>query len=112
MEHKFHLYLTNFRLHESHALSICSNEDLGKIQTAIENIIETIHIGYEETWWFYHENYAKEKAAEMVKPFEGLLEKDSPITKRKYEFFHLGFIITNYPMWPDNNGGYKKDFWI
>ena len=112
MEKEYHLYLTTAHCQESHSLNICSSPDLTQIAKAIENIIKSMYIGNESVWWFYHENYASEKAYEMVNPFVGLLEPNSEITKRKYPFFHLGFIITNYPMWPDNKGGYESDFCI
>ena len=112
MEKEYHLYLTTAHCQESHSLNVCNSADLTKLADAIENIIKSMYVGNEQVWWFYHENYAREKAEEMVKPFANLLEPNSEITKRKYPFFHLGFIITNYPMWPDNKGGYERDFCI
>lgn len=112
MEKEFHLYLTTSNCQESHSLNVCNSPDLNKIAEAIEKIIEAMYIGNEQAWWFYHDGYAKEKAEKFTKPFVGLLEEGSEVTKRKQCFFHLGFIITNYPMWPDNKGGYENDFCI
>jgi len=112
MEKEFHLYLTTCNCQESHSLNVCNSPDLENIAKAIEKIIEAMYLGNKGVWWFYHEGYAREKAEEFTKPFAGLLEENSKITMLKYPFFNLGFIITNYPMWPDNKGGYEKDFCI
>ena len=111
MEKSYHLYLSTYNCVESHALNICNNSELENIASAIANII-TASFGSDKKNWWYSETYARDKAEEMVKPFVGLLDDGAKITKRKYPFFDLGFIITNYPMWPDNKGGYEKDFWI
>lgn len=112
MEKSYHLYLTDCHCQESHSLKICSSTNLEKIEKSIVNIIDSMAFSESIACWWYHENYASEKAVEMVKPFANLLEPNSEITKRKYPFFSLGFIITNYPMWPDNKGGYERDFYI
>jgi len=111
MEKAYHLYLTTSNCQESHSLNICDSPDLEEITKAIEKIIEAMGYG-DGTHWFCYEGYAREKAEEFTKPFAGLLEDNSEITKHKHCFFSLGFIITNYPMWPDNKGGYEKDFCI
>ena len=110
MDKKFFLYLTTCHKQESHALNVRSSSDLGIIKQSLVYLIESMFKdGY---WHWYYDGYAEEKAEEMTKPFVGMLEEGSEIMKRKYSFYHLGFIITNYPMWPDNKGGYERDFWI
>lgn len=112
MEDKsYHLYLTNYHTQESHSLNICSSPNLDVIKEAVCNMIRASFRGDPYAWW-YAENKVDKWAMEMTQPFVGLLNDDSPITKRKYPFYHLGFIITNYPMWPDGDGGYEKDFYI
>ena len=110
MEKSYHLYLSTCHCVESHALNICSSNDLAKIASSIENLICATY-GHSGQWW-YNETYARDKAEEMVKSLAHALDDGAKIEKWKYPFFHLGFIITNYPMWPDNKGGYEKDFWI
>lgn len=109
MEKAFHLYLTTSHTQESHALNICASADLEVIKKSIANLIKSMNF---DNWYWYYDGYAEDKAEEFTKPFVGLLEENSEITKKKYPFYHLGFIITNYPMSPDNEGGYEKDFWI
>ena len=110
MEKNYHLYLTTCHKQESHSLNVVSSPDLNRIKKALVFMIKAM---FEDSGWhWYYEGYAEEQAEEMVKPFVGLLKDGSEITKRGYSFFHLGFIITNYPMWPDNQGGYLNHFII
>ena len=111
MEKNYHLYLTTAHCQESHSLSVCWDADLNVIRNAILNIMRAM-FDKQPHWWWYSEEYINKQADEMTMPFADLLKDGSPITKRKYPFYHLGFIITNYPMWPDNKGGYLNEFYI
>ena len=105
---KYYLYITTAHCQESHALNVCNSANLDTIKESIVNLIKSMNL--DGNWW-YNPTYAEDKAAEMVAPFANLLDKDAPITKKRYPFFSLGFILTNCPMWPDNKGGYEKDFY-
>lgn len=110
MEKSYYLYLTTCHTQESHALCVKSNPDLAVIKESLIYLIKAMF--HDGEYWWYHEDYAEEKAEEFTKPFVGKLEDGSEIMKRKYSFFGLGFIITNFPMWPDNKGGYEHEFYI
>ena len=101
---EFHLYLTTCHCQESHALNICNSTE---IQTIKEGIIHTIEAMNLSGAWWYTPEYPEEKATEMVAPFTA---QKNVLIKKKYPFFGLGFILTNRPMWPDNNGGYETNF--
>jgi hypothetical protein len=109
MNISYYLYLSTANCQESHSLRICSDANLTVIRDAISNIIRAM---FERRPHWYSEEYVNCQADEMTMLFADLLKDGSPITKRKYPFYHLGFIITNYPMWPDNNGGYLSDFHV
>lgn len=110
MEKKaFYLYLTTCHTQESHSLNISSSDNLDEIKESIKNIMRAMFANEPLAWW-YSEKYIDEKATEMVKPLSGLLDDGSNVAKFKFPFYHLGFILTNYPMWPDNKGGYESDF--
>lgn len=104
---EFYLYLSTCHNQESHALNIFNSENLDEIKESIKNVIRAMFKDYPLAWW-YSEKYIDDKATEMVKPLSGC----TTISKFKFPFFHLGFILTNFPMFPDNNGGYEKDFCI
>lgn len=109
MEKGFHLYLTNYLLKESQSHSICVVDDIEELKDCISNIIRAM-FKYDRVAWWYSERKVKEYAEEFTKPFIGKLDYTKEVLKKKYCFYDLGFIITNYPMWPDNNGCYLKEF--
>ena len=101
----YYLYLSNFHLQESHAVSICHSSDLHKIRTAMWNVMEAMLVKYRHMWW-YTETYALERANQFAKECEHMLDPEATAEKKKFRLFTIGFIITNHPMWSDNNGGY------
>ena len=105
----YHLYLSTHNCVESHAICICYSPELAKIRTAIWNVMEAFLVKYRHMWW-YNETYALEKANEFAMQCEHMLDKDAKVEKKKYPFYDIGFIVTNLAMFPDNKGGYEKDF--
>ena len=110
IEKKYWLYLTNCGGREEKALSICRDYSLTVIGEAIVNIMNAMFDNSGMWWW--SEKYARQQVSTMLAPFIDEHEPFSEVKKLKQSFYHLGFIITNYPMWPDGNGSYLKDFYI
>lgn len=109
MEKAFHLYLTNACTQESHSLLICTSINLEDIRNSIVNLIKSMNIGSIYSWYWYSDDFAYQKALEITSQLSELLDEGSKLTKKKFPFHYLGFIITNYGMWPDGKGGYEKD---
>lgn len=105
----YHLYLSTHNCDEGHAICICYSPDLDKIRTAMWNVMEAFLVNYRHKWW-YTETYALEKANEFTRQCERMLDKDALVEKKKFAFYGIGFIVTNWAMWPDNKGGYESEF--
>lgn len=102
---EYNVYLTTCHCQESHALKLCSSSNPEEIKNSVANAIKSMNL--QNNWW-YSPSYAEDKAAEIVAPVIGC----ETVKKIKRPFFSLGFIVTNYPMWPDNEGGYEKEFYL
>ena len=106
---RYHLYFTNVHCHESCAVNICNTESLSDINTAVWHIIEAHLTDYTGAYWNVP-GYSVKKAEEITNECRRMLDADAVVEKRKFPFWNIGFIITNYPMWPNNKGGYENDF--